>query len=158
MYVTGFNPYDSDTWPDPDENTIDQSMELSQYNNPSIDPSQVANQSSSYYSESETESEAPPPQCAVAYNEPDVICTDLANIRQVLATRTNYTEGRLGNHLHGVPGLIILPLQAVSCLRIPHGHHVGNPKVLIFHPTRESTQYPTLGNFLESLAILYQQQ
>lgn len=155
MYVTGFNPYDSDTWPDPDEANIPEILPDGAQPLPYPMPPIPIEESSSE-TETETESDAPPVHVSTSTSDNDVVLTDLANVRQVLAARTNYSNGRLGNHLHGIPGLLILPLQAISTLRIPHGHHVANPKILIFQPKKDLKNYPELSNLVEALGILYQ--
>ena len=154
MYVTGFNPYDSDTWPDPDEDNIPEILPDGAQPLPYPLPQIPIEETSS---ESETESDAPPIPVSTSTSDNDVVLTDLANVRQVLAARTNYSSGRLGNHLHGIPGLIILPLQAISTLRIPHGHHVANPRLLIFQPKKDLANYPELANLVEAMGVLYPQ-
>lgn len=188
-----FNPYDSDTWPDPIE--TEPEIEFSQnsqrpkgfnqthpsqrlpngaqplppgargpnfYSNgqpmppfPMQPGMTFPPDSSDYSSGTETESEYEPPPVATDPGEPAVLVTDIKNIRQILATRVGFNGGQLGTHLKSVEGLIILPLHAVSILRIPHGRHVGNPPCLIFHPTERLENYNHLPQFQESIDILY---
>ena len=204
MSQFSFNPYDSDTWPDPEEDPqssfIDheppvhygtklvskkpkgfqkahvqfqlpdgaQSLPYGAkgpnfYPNaelvppPEMPPGMIfpPDYSDSYSSECETESEYDPPSVATDPSEPAVLVTDIKNIRQILATRVGFNGGQLGTHLKSVEGLIILPLHAVSILRIPHGRHVGNPPCLIFHPTERLQNYNHLPQFQESINILY---
>ena len=107
------------------------------------------------YSETETESEVP-----TIYGEAsdcsDILCTDVAHMREVIASRTNYPGyGQLGKWLKQKPGLIILPLDAVSLIRTPLGGHISNPKVIIFHPTQSIEHYNQFPQFQESLRKFY---
>lgn len=125
---------------------------------PQIPPGMIFPPDYSEYStetDTETESECDPPSVATDPQEPAVLLTDIKNIRQILATRVGFNGGQLGTHLKSVEGLIVLPLHAVSILRIPHGRHVGNPPCLIFHPTERLENYNHLPQFQESINILY---
>lgn len=148
MSVISFNPYDSNDW----ESYLQSEPEVdfSQLNN-EVPP--VANQDNvESPSSDESDVEIPIQQDV---HEPDIIFTDLANVRELLASRTGYTGGQLGTHLKQFEGLLIMPLHSTSVLRIPNGKHVGNPPVIVFLPSRSPSSYPNFPNFLEAVQFLY---
>lgn len=101
------------------------------------------------YSCTETASESEVP---VATTEDCCITTtDLKNLKTVIQAKSNYTgEGQLSSYLKDVPGLIILPLHAVTFIRKPVSHHRSNPQALVyFHSDSQSQDYPNLENMLE---------
>lgn len=106
-------------------------------------------------SESETYSEYPEPEVRTDPSENTVHLSDLKNLRNVLGTLSNYNGGQLGQHLKDYRGLLIMPLHAVSIMRIPHGRHVGNPPILIYFPRKPLDRYPHLENFNESIGMVY---
>lgn len=107
------------------------------------------------YSETETESEVPT-FYGIASDCPDILCTDVAHMREVIASRTFYPGfGQLGKWLKNQPGLIILPLHAISLIRTPLGGHIANPKVIIFHPTKSKENYSQFPQFQECMRKFY---
>ena len=70
-----------------------------------------------------------------------VIMTDLDKLSEVLATRTFFHGGRLSDHVSRHRGCIILPLSAITQIRKPSGHHVANPKCLIYHELDPNQDY-----------------
>lgn len=122
------------------------------YQNGLMPPPNNSSEESEY---GDTESDYPPPNIIVAENEPSIVLTDIANIREVLATRTCFHGVQLGSHLKNHQGLIILPLHAVSLLRMPTGHHTGNPPCLVFHPVERLENYDRFPQFQESIKMLY---
>lgn len=107
------------------------------------------------YSETETESEVPT-FYGVAADCPDILCTDVAHVREVIASRTGYPGyGQLGRWLKDKQGLIVLPLDAISLIRTPFGGHVANPKVVVFHPTQSFEHYSQFPQFQECVRKFY---
>lgn len=149
MSVTAFNPYDSNDW----ENYVNSEPEVN------YDPVNIPNivSHNDAVSTEETDSEPSDVEIPIQQDatEPDIVFTDLANVRELLASRTGYSGGRLGSHLKHFKGLLILPLHATPVLRFPHGAHVGNPPMIVFLPTKQPAAYPQLDNFLESIKFLY---
>lgn len=157
MSVTGFNPYDSNSWPSPIQEEVPfMSEPTSQPDSffPVPPPFSPAYEETSD-SESETVDEGPQPHLGTVPDEPAIRMTDLKNVRQVLATMTNYNGGQIGNHLKKGQGLIILPLHAVSVLRVPHGRHVGNYKVMVYVPMMPRNHYAHLETFNEAIDHIY---
>lgn len=106
--------------------------------------------------ESNSSSEEPPPAIQHAENNEDIIFTETAEVRSVLATLSNYKKGQLGTHLKSSCGLIILPLDAVTALRTPNGNHCLTYPCVVFFPHQELNHYADeLPNFLESIQVLY---
>lgn len=103
---------------------------------------------------SEESSQEPPPQVFVDNNNNDIIFTNTKNIRTVLASISGYNHGQLGNHLRLKIGLIILPVDAISAIRIPTNTHSLDHPCILFYPTKPLNQYPTLSNFTESIQLL----
>lgn len=151
-FPCAFDPMDSDTWdnlgftdpiyyPCPDAQIL---------------PHHPSHESfSSTDSESETYSENPEPSIRTDPTEDAVHLTDLKNLRQTLGTLSNYNGGQLGQHLKSFQGLLVMPLHAVSVLRIPHGTHTLNPNVLIYFPTKLLDRYPHLETFNKSIGMVY---
>lgn len=144
------NPYDSDTFPDPDH--FDESM-------PEIDPTipnPFDNVPFPYLSNiSDSSSSDSDPHIATDPSEPAIHMTDLKNIRTFIGAITKYPGGNLSNYLKEVPGLIILPLSAVSMLRKPSGHHTANPPAIVYFPEQGLDHYVNLANFNEAIRLLY---
>lgn len=151
MSVTAFNPYDSNDW----ENYLNSEPEVNY--DPVNLPNIVTPVVQPPVDSSETETEPSDVEIPIQQDvsEPDIIFTDLANVRELLASRTGYSGGRLGSHLKNFKGLLILPLHATPALRFPHGAHVGNPPMIVFLPTKQAAAYPQLDNFVESIKFLY---
>lgn len=106
-------------------------------------------------SDSETYSEYPEPVTQTDPTEQTIHLTDIKNCRETLATLSNFNGGQIGQHLKKDKGLLILPLHAVSILRLPHGSHVGNYPVLIYFPKEDLKNYPHLSNFNEAINAIY---
>lgn len=100
-----------------------------------------------YSSETTSESELP-----VATTEDCCITTtDIKNLKAVVQAKSNYNgEGQLSSYLKNVPGLIILPLHAITFIRKPVSHHRSNPQALVyFHSDSEAEDYPNLEHMIE---------
>ena len=110
-------------------------------------PPDAEGDSSSSSSSTEEESEVP-----VAVSEDSCLtASDIRSAKAVIASRTGYLHDRtLSRHLHDVPGLIILPLWAISYLRTPQGEHKRNPQILLYFWNPENCQnYNDLNNCLD---------
>lgn len=155
------NPFDSDSFPDPlpDFQFPDgaQPIYYDEQGNVCHVPPMLMSQASQVTSESESEtcSDYPEPQVATDPTESSVHMSDLKNIREVLATLSHYNGGQLGQHLKQYRGLLVMPLHAVSVIRIPHGRHVGNYPILIYFPKKPLNRYPHLENFNEAIGTIY---
>lgn len=127
-----FDPMDSDT-----------------YDNIGNEPEQEYS-----YSCTETTSESEVP--VVTTEDCCVTTTDLKNLKAVVQAKTNYTgEGQLSSYLKDVPGLIILPLHAVTFIRKPVNHHRSNPQALVYiHSDSQSQDYPNLENMLDFFSAI----
>lgn len=98
-----------------------------------------------------------PPDIHVAQNINDIVFTNTAEFRSVLASLTNYSNGRLGHYLRSCKGLIIMPLEGVSSIRSPLTHHTAVFPCILFVPHQDLSHYQAnFPNFLEALNILYQ--
>ena len=154
-FPCAFDPMDSDTW----DNIGTQDSQAFYY--PDAQPLPPGARGPNFFpatesdSESETYSEYPEPEVRTDPTENTVHLTDLKNLREVLGTLSNYNGGQLGQHLKDYRGLLIMPLHAVSIMRIPHGRHVGNPPILIYFPKKALDRYPHLENFNESIGMVY---
>lgn len=85
----------------------------------------------------------------------NVIVSDVRNIRQVLTNRVNFYGLQIGSRLRNERGLLIMPLHAVSLIRVPTGHHIVNPTVILWHPLNSIDNYSYLPQFQECVEILY---
>ena len=180
-----FNPYDSDTFPDPQD---DQPFGFDENGNPIWEPIEdpnISNDPQSTFMDYEprvptgtvhpasfrtphvlpqinqgivqgSRPNPPRPQSSPGnFNdrfdeEPNihtandvdcVIMTDLDKLSEVLATRTFFHGGRLSDHVSRHRGCLILPLSAITQIRKPSGHHVANPKCLIYHELDPNLDY-----------------
>ena len=106
-------------------------------------------------SESETYSDYPEPATSTDSNIEAVHLTDMASVREVLSTLSNRNSGQIGQHLKTHKGLLILPLHAVSLLRMPTGRHTGNYPLLIYYPEKPIEEYPSLANLNAAINVLY---
>lgn len=151
-FPCSFDPMDSDTW----DNLGFTDPVLYPCTDAQILPTCLHNESSSSTgSDSETYSENPEPPIRTDPTEDAIHLTDLKNLRQTLGTLSNYNGGQLGQHLKSFQGLIVMPLHAVSVLRVPHGTHTLNPHVLIYFPTKLLDRYPHLETFNKSISMVY---
>lgn len=110
----------------------------------------------SQYSDSETYSEYPEPVTQTDPTAEAVHLTDLKNARETLAALTSYSGGQIGQYLKSHQGLLILPLHALSILRVPHGRHTGNYPLLIYYPKEGVDKYPQLDDFNTAINVIYQ--
>ena len=170
-----FNPYDSDTFPDPQD---DQPFGFDENGNPIWDDPQ--NDPRAYIIDENNPPIPPPvrpmhvlpqinqgivqgsninpprpqsspgnfndrfddePHVHTASDVDCVIMSDLDKLSEVLATRTFFHGGRLSDHVSRHRGCIILPLSAITQIRKPTGHHVANPKCLIYHELDPNLDY-----------------
>lgn len=106
-------------------------------------------------SDSQTYSDYPEPATLTSPNENAIHMTDLKNIREALATLSGFNGGQIGQFLKEKIGLLIMPLHAVSVLRIPHGNHVGNYPIIIYYPVQDLEKYPHLDTFNDAIKCLY---
>lgn len=119
------------------------------------EPAYIQDSTQSEYSDSQ--SEEPPPPLSTTYNVNDIVFTNTAELRTVLATLTGYQSGQLGSHLRNFHGLIILPLDAVTILRTPQAHHCKAYNCITFVPHQNLPNYSSnLPNFCESINVIYQ--
>ena len=141
-FPCSFTPWDSDTWVNLDGMPDDCEESYSE------EPSTIYNLPPS--SVSESESDVP-----VATNEDHcVVTTDLKDLKAVVQTKTHYDGSvHISNWLTQYPGLIILPLTAISFVRKPTGHHVKNPQVLVYLHDGHNAQNYT--DFAEAVDFLY---
>ena len=157
-FPCSFDPMDSDTW---DNVGIE---EQESFYIPDAQPLPPGARDPAYYtpesqySDSETYSEYPEPVTQTCPDEQAIHLTDLMNTRETLATLSKFTSGQIGQHLKSHQGLLILPLHAVSILRMPHGNHTGNYPVLIFYPEEDLDNYTNLPNFTTAVDLLYDNQ
>ena len=107
------------------------------------------------YNLSDSDSYDENPHVATDANEEAVRLTDLKNLKTVISVSTNYNGGNLTNYLKQIPGLIILPLSAVSMIRKPSGGHTYNPVVLTYIPKGPAENYSHLGNFNNAINCIY---
>lgn len=171
-----FNPYDSDTFPDPEN---DQPFGFDENGNPIWDDPQssfIDNEPPVQYGTIHPASNRPPyvlpqinqgivqgsssvtersqsaptnfndrydeePHIHTANDVDCVIMTDMDKLSEVLATRTFFHGGRLSDHVARHRGCLILPLSAITLIRKPTGHHVANPKCLIYHELDPNLDY-----------------
>ena len=110
----------------------------------------------SQYSDSETYSEYPEPVTQTDPTAEAVHITDLQNARETIAALSSYSGGQIGQYLKSHKGLLILPLHALSVLRVPHGRHTGNYPILVYYPKEGVDQYPDLKDFNLAVEMLYQ--
>lgn len=147
QFPCSFDPCDSDTWVNVGEEEEDYSYD---YASPPEIHSHSAPipQSPGMYplpqidiTPSESESDIP-----VATNaDTCVTTTDLAHLKTVIQTKTNYDGScQLSTYLKHYPGIIIMPLSCISYVRKPVGHHKANPQVLVYAPGlgQTCTGYP----------------
>ena len=106
-------------------------------------------------SESETSSDYPEPVTSTDSKLEAIHLTDMASVREVLSTLSNRNSGQIGQHLKTHKGLLILPLHAVSLLRMPTGRHTGNYPLLIYYPEKPLEEYPSLANLNAAINVLY---
>lgn len=147
-----FNPFDSDSFPQNDENISENTEDtqpflLDEQGNP-IPFQPLPN----FINDSSEEED---PNIASDPNEQSIHMSDLKNIRIVLGLLTHYPGGVLSNHLKEKQGLIILPLSAVSMLRKPGGNHISNPPAIIYYPSEGPDSVPHMEQFNEALRLLY---
>ena len=87
--------------------------------------------------------------------EDSIKITDVKNVRSVISSTTNFAGGSLTNYLKNVPGLIILPLSAVTFIRKPSGGHIYNPKALVYIPNKGIENYSHLPNFNQAIGLVH---
>ena len=155
----GFNPFDSDTFPEPDpllfddqEIPVDTKNEV--HSEPNLLPPfiQQSVQLVDEYSEEEDEE----PHFATDPSENSIHMCGCSNLKTVVSVLTGYDGGNLTKHLQGVPGLIILPLDAVTMIRRPTGNHKNDPKIILYVPKGPEEEYSHMGNFNEAIKLLNQ--
>lgn len=113
-------------------------------------------QGSSQNVEEEDESSEPPPDVQQDANISDIIFTNTAELRTVLATLSDYKAGQLGTHLKNYRGVVVLPLDAVTAIRTPNSNHALNYRCIVFYPHMALDHYvDTLPNLVESINVLY---
>lgn len=143
------SPYEIFTQPSP----FDEPFQLPDGSQP-FDPRWHENNQDSDYSPEE--SSEPPPEVQTANNNQDIMFTNTAELRTVLATLSNYKTGQLGNHLKDCRGLILLPLHAVTALRTPMSNHSLEYPCIVFYPHQKLDNYiPNLPNLVEGINVLY---
>lgn len=146
MCVTSFNPYDSDTWPDPEEiENVTKSLDEIIQNPPEPMPSAVPQSISmpippmeEYSSSSESDysqSDADNLFVNTCPGDPSIILTKLDKLRSVLATKTGHPGGQLSNTTKQFPGFIAIPLGACGLFRYPKGKHSKTCNCFIYCPT-----------------------
>lgn len=140
MSVTSFNPYDSDSWPDPidDDNNLNNEINEQTIN--------FGNDSSSSNDEQILINDP---------NDPNIHITNLENLRVVLSLLSHFPGGILSNHLRNFPGLIILPISAISMIRKPTANHNANPSAFVYFPSDGQTLAPHLNQLNEVVRLLY---
>lgn len=113
---------------------------------------QMENEYSEYTYTTSEESSDPEPQVVTSEDHCATVTT-LSNLTAVVKTRTNYDgEGQLGSYLKQYPGLIILPIHAVTFIRKPTGSHRSDPPAIVYvHSDVESDSYPNLEAMLNYL-------
>lgn len=145
-----FNPFDSDTYPEPEfEETAP--MELDEQGNPIFPPPTQMPMPVAIEDSSSDDSD---PHVASDPNENSIHMSDLKNIRTVLSILTHFPGGNLTTHLKQFPGLICLPLSAVSMLRKPSGNHINNPPAIIYLPLDGPDAHPHMVNFNEAIRLI----
>ena len=103
-----------------------------------LHPRSQESQETEYYSYDEESTEEPDSvPVDVKPDDPQFICTDLAHLRAVLATRTNHSGRILSRTLENYNGFLMLPLTAVSMIRFPDRLHHINSKVLVWLPLND---------------------
>ena len=127
-------------------------MELDENGNPIMPPNQMGIPGAI----ENTSSDDSDPHVASDPNEETIHMSDLKNIRTVLSILTHFPGGYLTSHLKQFPGLICLPLSAVSMLRKPTGSHTSNPPAIIYLPLDGPDAHPHMTNFNEAIRLLSQ--
>lgn len=117
------------------------------------EPAYIDHESQS--SDSETYSEYPEPVTQTDPTAEAIHITDLKNARETLAALSSYSGGQIGQYLKSHKGLLILPLHALSVLRVPNGRHTGNYPLLIYYPKEGIENYPDLHDFNLAVETLY---
>ena len=152
----GFNPYDSDTFPEPEpfyydseEFPMDVSNEVN--SEPNLLPPFVQQTMQIIESSSEEDEE---PHFATNPQEDSIHLCGCSNLKTVVSVLTNYSGGNLTKHLSQIPGLIILPLSAVTMVRRPSGNHKNDPKILLYIPKGPEENYQHLENFNMAIGVL----
>lgn len=148
-----FNPFDSDTFPDPDHFDEEAPYVLDEQGNPVSVEGPVP---AAIFPGTDSSSSDENPHVASDPSSDAIHMTDLKNIRTVLSILTRYPGGVLSNHLKQFPGLIILPLDAVSMLRKPTGNHIANPTAILYVPNGSPEEYSIFNNFNEAIRLLQQ--
>lgn len=139
-----FNPFDSDTFPDAEVNSFEDNSQFTdmddvpivQYN---VTPPDFFTDTGNVVTDS---------------NEESIKITDVKNIKSVVSSLTNYKGGSLSNYLKNFPGLIVLPLSAVTLIRKPSGGHLFNPKILLYIPNKGIENYEHMQNFNQAIALI----
>lgn len=151
----GFNPYDSDTFPEPepfyyDDPDFPMDNQDEVHSEPNLLPPYIQ-QTMQVIDESSEEEE---PHFASDPNEDSIHTCGCSNLKTVVSVLTNYNGGNLTKHLQGIPGLIILPLDAVTMIRRPSGNHKNDPKILLYIPKGPEEDYSHMPNFNEAINLL----
>ena len=112
MWVSSFNPYDSDTWPgDFDDISSPEVPPSEQGQRPNVECKACVEQE-----EEECSSDVE----TICSSDQTMTGTNLMSLKDVVSKITGYPGGvRFKDYLRGYPGLIILPPQAISMIRRP---------------------------------------
>ena len=153
-----FNPYDSDTFPDPepfyyDDPEFPMDTQSDVHSQPNLLPPFVQQTMQIIEDSSEEDEE---PHFATDPSEDSIHMCGCSNLKTVVSVLTGYDGGNLTKHLQGKPGLIILPLDAVTMIRRPSGNHKNDPKIILYIPKGPEEQYSHMGNFNEAIRLLSQ--
>lgn len=144
MSVCSFNPYDSDTYPEPDIQIFNGEINEEENNGNNI---QFTNDESSSSNEEVVVLSDPA--------DPSIHMTNLENLRAVLSIITRFPGGVLSNFLKNFGGLIILPLSAVSMIRKPSSNHNNNPPAFVYYPENGPNSAPHMNQLNEVMRLIY---
>ena len=152
-----FNPYDSDTFPEPepffyDDPEFPMDTQSDVHSEPNLLPPFIQ-QTMQIIEDSEEDEE---PHFASDPSEDSMHMCGCSNLKTVVSVLTGYDGGNLTKHLSGKPGLIILPLDAVTMVRRPTGNHKNDPKILLYIPKGPEEKYSHMSNFNEAIKLLNQ--
>ena len=103
-------------------------------------------------SEYESESEDSDP-IILSGSEAVTLCR-FSNIKEVIASKSNYNGGRFSSYLEDQFGCIVIPLSAVSKLRLPVGDHKNDPHAIVFIPPK-GPDHTLYANFSEAAETFY---
>lgn len=148
--VCGFDPMDSDTYDNAgyefDEEPFSQETQSDQYEG--FVPQSPGMYPLPQISLSDTDDTDVPVE---VNNNGTVITTDLKNLKAVIQTKSNYQKNeRLSDYLKRWPGLMIMPLSAISFIRKPVNKHLKNPQILLYMPNPGEELNSGFPNFIEA--------